>query len=39
MLAYLRFLRRKSSAGDVPEGLVQNWYRFKEVKQTGWASP
>ena len=34
ILAYLRFLRDKAAPGDLPKGLINNWYRFKEVKQT-----
>jgi hypothetical protein len=34
ILTYLRFLRDKAAPGDLSKGLINNWYRFKEVKQT-----
>jgi len=40
MLDYLRFLKEKAPL-PLPEGLVQNWFAFHEVKQsrTGSGSP
>lgn len=34
MIGYLRFLRDKSVAGEVNDGLLRAWYRFPEVGQT-----
>lgn len=34
IITYMRFLYDKSLAGDVTPGLLEAWYRFKEVKQT-----
>lgn len=34
IIRYLRFLRDKSLAGHVDEGLLQAWFRFGEVKQS-----
>ena len=31
MIDYLRFLRDKSVAGDVEEGLLKSWFTFSEV--------
>lgn len=33
ILKYVTFLRDTSIAGDVPTGLLSNWYRFPEIKQ------
>lgn len=33
MIAYLRFLKDKSAATHVDDGLLVAWYRFPEVKQ------
>src|SRR5215217_5518075 len=33
IIRYLRFLRDKSRSGVLDPGLLQAWYRFKEVKQ------
>ncbi len=33
IIDYLKFLRDRSMAGDVNEGLLLAWYRFPEVKQ------
>jgi len=33
MIAYLAFLRDKSKEGVISPGLVDHWFRFKEVKQ------
>ena len=33
IIRYLSFLRDKSVAGDINEGLLKNWYYFKEVRQ------
>lgn len=33
MISYLRFLRKKSLSGSMPESLLSAWYRFSEVKQ------
>ncbi|HEY3332798.1 MAG TPA: hypothetical protein VGK19_22385 [Capsulimonadaceae bacterium] len=34
IIQYLTFLRDKSSAGSIDEGLLVAWYCFKEVRQT-----
>ena len=34
MICYLRFLRDKSIAGRINEGLLRAWFKFSEVKQT-----
>jgi hypothetical protein len=34
MIRYLRFLRDKSLAGTIPQGLLSVWFVFSEVKQT-----
>lgn len=34
IIRYLRFLREKSVAGEVNDGLLRAWYRFPEVGQT-----
>ncbi|MBN1818974.1 MAG: hypothetical protein JW828_16555 [Sedimentisphaerales bacterium] len=33
IIKYLKFLRDKSLAGLIDEGLLKSWYTFKEVKQ------
>jgi hypothetical protein len=33
MIYYLQFLRDKSVAGNVDEGLLKSWFTFSEVKQ------
>lgn len=33
MITYLKFLRDKSSGGELHPGLLSSWYRFSEVKQ------
>jgi len=33
IIDYLRFLRDKSLSGSLPEGLIDAWFRFPEVKQ------
>lgn len=33
MIEYLRFLRDKSVAGDINQGLLKSWFTFSEVKQ------
>ena len=33
MIQYVRFLRDKSVAGDIDEGLLTSWFMFSEVKQ------
>jgi len=33
IIRYLRFLRSKSIAGNVPPALLKSWYNFSEVKQ------
>lgn len=33
MIAYLIFLREKSQSGNLNKGLIDSWYRFKEVKE------
>jgi hypothetical protein len=34
IIEYLRFLRDKSTAGEITQGDLRNWYCFPEVKQT-----
>ncbi len=33
MIQYVRFLRDKSVAGNIDEGLLTSWFMFSEVKQ------
>jgi hypothetical protein len=33
ILRYLRFLRNKAKDGNLDQGLISSWYKFKEVKQ------
>lgn len=33
IIEYLRFLRDKSAAGTIDEGLLKSWFTFSEVKQ------
>lgn len=33
IIRYVRFLRDKSVAGEVPDGLLRAWFMFSEVKQ------
>ena len=33
IIGYLRFLRRKSEAGNVSPALLKSWYHFSEVKE------
>lgn len=33
IIQYLKFLRDKSTGGNVPDGLLRAWYFFSEVKQ------
>lgn len=33
IIRYLRFLRDKSSGGEVSAGLIKSWFTFSEVKQ------
>ncbi len=33
IIRYLKFLRDESSFESIPEGLLDNWFRFPEVKQ------
>ena len=33
ILRYLRFLRDQAASLDLNDGLIDSWYRFKEVKQ------
>lgn len=33
MISYLRFLRDKSLAGNIDEGLLKSWFNFSEVRQ------
>lgn len=33
MIAYLKFLRDKSTSGELHKGLIAVWYRFPEIKQ------
>ena len=33
MIDYLVFLRDKSQSGQLSSGLIDSWYRFKEVKE------
>jgi hypothetical protein len=34
IIQYVRFLRDKSAAGELTEGLLRAWFTFPEVKQT-----
>lgn len=34
IIGYLRFLRDKSVAGGIDEGLLRSWFTFSEVKQS-----
>jgi hypothetical protein len=34
IIRYLRFLRDKSVAGEIPRGLLDAWFMFGEIKQT-----
>jgi len=33
IITYLRFLKNKASAGHLNEGLLENWFTFREVKE------
>lgn len=33
IIRYLRFLRDKSVAGKIDEGLLKSWFTFSEVRQ------
>ena len=34
IIRYLVFLREKAAGEALPQGLIDSWYRFKEVKET-----
>ena len=34
IVRYVSFLREMSAAGEISTGLLKNWYRFPEVRQT-----
>jgi hypothetical protein len=34
MIGYLRFLRDRAERADLPDGLVNAWFRFPEISQT-----